>query len=59
MNLPTILAVLALALIVTLAVVYIVREKKRGVKCIGCPYADSCQKHGAPVSTKPAHNCGK
>jgi hypothetical protein len=48
MNLSTILAVLALALIVTLAVVYIVREKKRGVKCIGCPYADSCQKHGAP-----------
>ena len=46
MNLSTILAVLALALIVTLAVVYIVREKKRGVKCIGCPYADSCQKHG-------------
>ena len=59
MNLATILAVLALALIVTLAVVYVVREKKRGVKCIGCPYADSCQKHGAPVSTKPAHNCGK
>ena len=48
MYLSTILAVLALALIVTLAVVYIVREKKRGVKCIGCPYADSCQKHGAP-----------
>ena len=59
MNLATILAVLALALIVTLAVVYVVREKKRGVKCIGCPYADSCEKHGAPVSTKPAHNCGK
>ena len=59
MNLATILAVLALALIVTLAVVYVVREKKRGVKCIGCPYADSCQKHGAPVSTKPAHSCGK
>ncbi|MBR0107760.1 MAG: FeoB-associated Cys-rich membrane protein [Pyramidobacter sp.] len=48
MNLATVLAVLALALIVTLAVIYIVREKKRGVKCIGCPYADSCQKHCAP-----------
>ena len=59
MNLSTILAILALALIVTLAVVYVVREKKRGVKCIGCPYAGSCEKHGAPVSTKPAHSCGK
>ena len=59
MNLQTILAVLALALIVTLAVVYVVREKKRGVKCVGCPYAGSCEKHGAPVSTKPAHSCGK
>jgi len=21
---------------------YIIREKKRGVKCIGCPYAGKC-----------------
>jgi len=48
LTVTVLLAVLALALIVTLAVIYIVREKKRGVKCIGCPYADSCQKHGAP-----------
>ena len=48
MNLTTIVAIAVLALIVSLAVRYIVREKKRGVKCVGCPYADSCQKHGAP-----------
>lgn len=29
-------------LIVILAGVYIVRAKKRGEKCIGCPYAKEC-----------------
>lgn len=28
--------------IVGAAVVYIYKEKKKGKKCIGCPYADSC-----------------
>ena len=42
MNLTTIFAIAILALIVSLAVRYIVREKRRGTKCIGCPYADSC-----------------
>lgn len=26
------------------AVFYIIREKKKGKKCIGCPYSDSCTK---------------
>ena len=30
-------------LIVGLAIVYIIKEKKRGVKCIGCPAAGACQ----------------
>ena len=46
MNPATVLAIVVLLGIVFLAARYIVREKKRGVKCIGCPYADSCQKHG-------------
>ena len=29
-------------LIIGGAIFYIVREKKKGKKCIGCPYADSC-----------------
>ncbi len=57
MNLATVLAVIVMAGIVFLAGWYIVREKKRGVKCIGCPYADSCQKHGGPAD--PAQRCGK
>jgi hypothetical protein len=28
-----------LLLILGLAVLYVVREKKKGVKCIGCPHA--------------------
>lgn len=27
---------------VGLAVRYIIKEKKRGVKCVGCPSADCC-----------------
>lgn len=28
--------------IVLLAVLYIRKEKKRGVKCVGCPFCDTC-----------------
>ncbi len=45
MNLTTIFAIAILALIVSLAVRYIVREKRRGTKCIGCPFAGTCEKH--------------
>ena len=31
-----------LVLIVGIAIVYIVKEKKKGVKCIGCPAAGNC-----------------
>lgn len=29
-------------LIVAAAALYIIRQKKKGAKCIGCPYAKSC-----------------
>ncbi len=38
-----ILAVVLL-MIVGAAVVYIVKEKKKGTKCIGCPAAAACAK---------------
>lgn len=31
-----------IALIIAGAVIKIVREKRKGVKCIGCPYANKC-----------------
>lgn len=30
------------AVIIALALVYVIRKKKQGVKCIGCPYAKDC-----------------
>ncbi len=50
MNAATLIAVLALAIMLFLAVRYIYREKKKGNACIGCPYAGSCQKHNAGMS---------
>ena len=47
MNISTIIAALALVLILFLAIRYIVKEKKKGAKCIGCPYAGSCEKNNA------------
>ena len=35
-------AIAAIVLIVGGAIFYIVREKKRGAKCVGCPYAKQC-----------------
>ena len=46
MNLATLIAVLALIIVVGLAVGYLIREKRRGSKCIGCPFAEGCPKHG-------------
>ena len=31
-------------LIIGAAVTYIIKAKKSGKKCIGCPYGDSCSK---------------
>lgn len=40
--LETLIAVLAIAVILFFAVRYIYKSKKKGVKCIGCPCAGSC-----------------
>lgn len=37
-----IVVLLVIALIVGAAILYIRREKKRGVKCVGCPYSGTC-----------------
>ena len=37
-----IIIIVILALIVAGAVLYLRREKKKGSKCIGCPYGGSC-----------------
>ena len=47
MNLTTIIILLIVAVIVTLAIIKIVRDKKRGIgpcgqKCCECPHAVDC-----------------
>lgn len=39
------IAIAVVGALVGLAAGYIYKEKKRGVKCVGCPYADSCSKN--------------
>ncbi|MBO5895938.1 MAG: hypothetical protein J6Q83_01440 [Clostridia bacterium] len=34
--------IVIVALIFVLALAYVIRKKKQGVKCIGCPYAKDC-----------------
>lgn len=38
----TVIASLALVVIVGLAIGYIVKEKRKGTKCIGCPISSDC-----------------
>lgn len=46
-NLSNLIIVALVAAIVVAIVIYLYREKKRGVTCVGCPYAKQCaSKHG-------------
>ena len=50
-----IIVILVLALIVGAAILYIRKHSKKGVKCVGCPYASSCSggcQHTAQVPAK-------
>ena len=47
MNMATLIAVIVIAAMLFFAGRYIYKEKKKGTACIGCPDADSCQKHKA------------
>ncbi len=40
------------------AIFYIVREKKRGVKCIGCPVAGTCP-HSCKGKEHAGGNCDR
>ena len=44
--LPSIIAGAVIFLVVGGALVYVIKAKKSGKKCIGCPYCDSCKKNG-------------
>jgi hypothetical protein len=42
MNMENIVVIVVLVLIIGLAVTWIIREKKKGIKCVGCPNAQTC-----------------
>ena len=41
----TIIGIAVIALILFFAIRYMYKKKKKGVQCIGCPYAESCTSH--------------
>ena len=43
----------AVVLIVASAFIYIIRAKKKGQKCIGCPYSGTCGKSACHACTQP------
>lgn len=47
------IVILIVALCVAAAIIYIVKEKKKGTVCIGCPHAGTCarKKNGGCSST--------
>ena len=55
--LPDIIAVLAIALIVGGAVFYIVKAKKSGRKCIGCPDSKICGKSSEHTCSGSCGSC--
>ena len=59
MNMIDIAIALLIVGILSAAVTYIVHEKKKGVKCIGCPAGECCHmKSGDPFSGAACGNCG-
>ena len=58
--LPNIIAVIVILAVVGGAAAYIIREKKSGRKCIGCPYSGSCGKFKkCDMSEKATCGCDK
>lgn len=47
-----VIAIILIVLIIGAAIFYIVKAKKRGQKCIGCPYSKTCNSK----NTSP-HSC--
>ncbi|MDO4739551.1 MAG: FeoB-associated Cys-rich membrane protein [Eubacteriales bacterium] len=48
----TFIAALIVLLLVALAARYVIRAKKKGQVCIGCPHAGSCSKHSCSGSAE-------
>ena len=52
-----VIIVIVLLAIIAAAIIYIVRAKKRGTKCIGCPAGGNCT-NGQKGASGCSCNCG-
>ena len=52
MELGEIIAIIIIAVIICLSALAIIISKKKGKKCIGCPYSDSCSKKNCNTNKK-------
>ncbi len=52
------IVILVVILIVGAAVAYIIKAKKAGVKCIGCPAAQSCSSQAKSECGGGCESCG-
>ena len=48
MNIADIIIILVVLTALAAAITYIIKAKKRGVKCIGCSAANGCSSKGRP-----------
>ena len=39
------ISIIIILLLIVPGIIYIIRSKKQGKKCIGCPYSKSCNKN--------------
>lgn len=40
-----VIAIIVISLIIILVSIYIIKAKKKGQKCIGCPYSKTCKRN--------------
>ncbi len=57
MSSADIIAIVAIVLIIGAAVAYIIKAKKSGKKCIGCPDSCSCNKKDDTAQGSCTGNC--
>lgn len=53
--LEDVIAIILIVLIISAATFYIIKAKRRGQKCIGCPYSKTC----SSKNTGPRSCCSK
>lgn len=41
----TIIAFLMIAFLLCAAIIYLIKQKKKGTACVGCPHAGKCAHH--------------